>query len=323
MKRLLARIGSTRLSMAGFALLAAGTFVTGETGPAVSLWAVVLPLALLGVNLAAAIALRPALRRGGLGVFHLALLAFLLLAAWGRLTHLDGRVEVTQDALFEPGQMVVDRRGPWHDDGWKQLQFRQGTWEVDYAPGVRRQHTRSTLWLPGERQPRSVGDDTPLVIDGYRFYTTSNKGFAPLLSWQAPGAEPLHGVLHMPGYPLYEWKQEQAWTAPDGTPLRFWLRIERPIAENTAWTLSPHDVPTVLVVERAGVRRELRPGEAIEWPGGTLRYERLMGWMGYRVFYDPSMIPLLIVSLLGVAGLAWHLWGRVGRLAPAGQGAPA
>ena len=41
-----------------------------------------------------------------------------------------------------------------------------------------------------------VGDDTPLVLDGYRLYTTSNKGFAPLLTWQQNGAPAVHGVLH-------------------------------------------------------------------------------------------------------------------------------
>jgi hypothetical protein len=45
--------------------------------------------------------------------------------------------------------------------------------------------------------------------------------------------------------------------------------------------------------------------------------------MGYRIFYDPTLMPLLVVSLLGVAGLGWHLWRRVGRLAPGLQEAAA
>jgi cytochrome c biogenesis protein len=320
MTPLLQRLASLRLTLAGFGLLAAGTLAPLED-PRWSLWAVLLPLAGLGVNLAAAIVLRPALRRGGLGVFHLALLAFLLLAGWGRLTHFDARVEVPEEGLYDPGELVVTGQGPWHGEDWKRLQFRQGSWEVDYAPGVKRRHTRSTLWLPGETEPRRVGDDTPLVLQGYRFYTTPNKGFAPLLSWQpAGGAEPVQGVLHMPSYPLFDWKQENGWTAPDGTALRFHLRIERPLDEGKAWTLSPRDVPAVLVVEAAGLRRELRPGDTVALPHGTLRYERLMGWMGYRVFYDPTLIPLLLVALVGVAGLAWHLWRRVGRLQPAAEG---
>jgi hypothetical protein len=322
MNSALHRIASTRLTLAGFALLAAGT-LAGPQDPRLALAAIVAPLALLGVNLAAAIALRPALRRGGLGLFHVAMLVFLLLAGWGRLTHLDARIEVAEEGFYDPAQLAVTGQGPWHGDGWRHLQFRQGSWEVDYAPGVRRRHTRSTLWLPGEDAPRVVGDDTPLAIAGYRFYTTHNKGFAPLLSWQQDGMEPLRGVLHMPSYPLFDWKQENTWTAPDGTALRFHLRIEQPLDESRTWTLSPRDVPAVLVVEAGGVRRELRPGEALRLPQGELRYERLLGWMGYRVFYDPTLMPLLVVALTGIAGLAWHLWRRVGGQVPAAEGVPA
>lgn len=319
MKHVLQGLASTRFTLAGFALLAL-VIVAGLRSPAVPTLAYVAPLALLGLNLAAAIALRPALRRGGLGLFHFALLAFLLLAGWGRLTHFDARVEVAQEGFFDPALVEVTGQGPWHGEAWKRLQFRQGGWEVDYRPGVKRAHTRSLAWLPGEQEPRTVGDDTALVLAGYRFYTTPNKGFAPLLAWQATGAGAMQGVLHMPSYPMFDWKQEQAWTAPDGTALRFWLRIDRPIAPDAAWTLSPQDVPAVLVVEAAGVRHELRPGGALVLPSGTLRYERLLGWMGYRIFYGPTLLPLLAAALLGVAGLAWHLWRRTGRLAPGLQG---
>jgi cytochrome c biogenesis protein len=315
MNSLLRTLSAAWLTLAGFGLLA-GALLTGLHWPQFPVWAFVAPLALLGANLAAAIALRPALRRGGLGLFHAALLALLLLAAWGRLTHFDARVEIAQEGAFDPALVQLTGQGPWHGRAWQSLQLRQGAWEVDYRPGVRRAHTRSELWLPGEAMPRTVGDDTPLVISGYRFYTTPNKGFAPLLTWEAPGAPPLQGVLHMPSYPLFDWKQEQAWTAPDGTRLRFWLRIERPLADDAAWTLSPRALPAVLVVEAAGVRHELRPGDALALPAGRLRYEQLLGWMGYRIFYDPTLLPLLVTALVGIAGLGWHLRRRMAALAP-------
>jgi len=322
MKRLLHRIASPRLTLAGFALLAAGTLATYNR-PEAPAAAIVLPLALLAVNLAAAILVRPVLRRGGLGLFHIALLALLLLAGLGRLTHFDGRVEVAEDSFFDPAQVEIRGSGPWHGSGWKNLQFRQGKYEVDYAAGVKRSHTRSQVWADGEGGAtlRVVGDDTPLILDGYRFYTTHNKGFAPLLSWQPEGGEPVQGLINMPSYPLFDWKQENSWTAPDGTALRFWLRIERPLSERSAWTLVPRDMPAVLVVEAAGVRHELKPGQSIALPGATLRYERLAGWMGYRIFYDPTLVPMLIASLLGVLGLGWHLWRRGVQLLPSAQGA--
>jgi hypothetical protein len=322
MKRIAQYLASLRLTLGGFALLALGTLATHDR-PEAPAAAIVAPLALLALNLAAAIAVRPALRRGGLGLFHVALLALLLLVGVGRLTHFDARVEVTEDTLLEPGQIEVTGRGPWHGTGWQRLQFRQGTYEVDYRAGVKRSHTRSQVWLQGEDAPRVVGDDTPLVLDGYRFYTTNNKGFAPLLTWEPDGGEPVRGALHMPSYPLFDFQQENRWTAPDGRVLRFWLRIERRLPEQSAWTLDPHDMPAVLVVEVDAKRHELKPGESIQLPGATLRYGRLTGWMGYRIFYDPTLMPMLIVSLLGVLGLGWHLWGRGARLLPLREGVTA
>lgn len=319
MKQLLRTLASNRLMMAGFALLAVGTVASYKL-PGMPVAVLVAPLALLALNLAAAIAVRPALRRGGLGLFHACLLALMLLAGWGRLVHLDGRVEVTEGTVLDTAQIEVTAQGPWHGDAWRLLSFQQGLWEVDYAPRVWRTHTRSQVWLPGERTPLVVGDDTPLVLDGYRFYTTSNKGFAPVITWQPAGAEPVSGVLHMPSYPALEWKQEQSWKAPDGRELRFWLRVEARVPQDARWTLAPQSTPAVLAVSLDGQRHELRPGDAVQLPGATLRFERLNGWMGYKIFYDPTLIPMLLAALAGVAGLAWHLWHRAGALAPAPAG---
>lgn len=322
MNRLAHLLSSPKLTLCGFVLLAAGTLASYDR-PAVPAAAIVLPLALLAGNLAAALLGRPVLRRGGLGLFHLALLVLLVLVGWGRMTHLDGQVEVAEGAALDPSQIEVTGSGPWHGTAWRMLSFRQGPYDVAYAAGVRRAHTRSHVWLEGQDTPIVVGDDTPLILDGYRFYTTHNKGLAPLLTWQADGGEPVQGVLHMPSYPLFDWKQENSWTAPDGRPVRFWLRIDRALPEQAAWTLDPHDLPAVLVVEVDAGRHELKPGESIKLPGATLRYDRLTGWMGYRIFYDPTLMPMLVASLLGVLGLGWHLWGRSARLLPLPEGATA
>lgn len=340
MKRVLLRLphwlASSRLTLVGFALLGAGVLAT-YSKPDASAAPMVLPLALLALNLAAALAVRPELRRGGLGLFHAALLALLLLVATGRMTHFDGRVEVAEGAMLDPDRIEVTGSGPWHGDRWRRLQFRQGPYQVDYAAGVKRARTRSSVWPVDDQNgaqngaqtgaqsgvPDLVGDDTPLVLDGYRFYTTHNKGLAPMLTWQPAGGAAVQGVLHMPSYPLFDYQQENRWTAPDGTALRFWLRIEQPLPEHVAWTLDPHTLPAVLVVEAGGVRSELKPGDSVALRGATLRYDRLTGWMGYRIFYDPTLLPLFVVALLGVLGLAWHLWKRSAQILPLAEGVAA
>lgn len=322
MKNAARRLASPRLTMAGFAVLGAGTLANHNL-PDVPVAVIAGPLALLALNLAAALATRPALRRGGLGLFHVALLALIVLAGAGRMTHFDGRVEIAEGALLDPAQIEVTSRGPWHGSGWQGLRFRQGGYDVTYAPGVKRSHTRSAVSLEGQSSPVIVGDDTPLVMEGYRFYTTHNKGFAPLLAWQPAGGAAVRGVLHMPSYPLFDWKQENQWVAPDGSALRFWLRVDRPIPERSGWQLDPHEMPVTLVLEAGGARHELKPGASVELAGSTLRFERLLGWMGYRIFYDPTLMPMLGVALVGVFGLAWHLWGAKARLLPLKEGVAA
>jgi len=109
MSAALAFLASTRLMLAGLALLAAGMFAVHDD-PAAPAWPIVAPLVLLALNLAAAIGAHRRLRRGGLGVFHVALLALLVVAAGGRLARLEGRVELTEGQAFTADAMDVTLR---------------------------------------------------------------------------------------------------------------------------------------------------------------------------------------------------------------------
>lgn len=322
MKLWLRPLASVRVTCGLLVLLGVIAFA-GILAPARADGLIALPLSLLACNLAAAIACRPALRRGGLGLFHVCLLACMLLVGWGRLTHLDGRMRVVDGQEYDPAQVHVDAQGRWHGDGLQHVRFRQGPFKVTYAPGTRREHTTSlvaTADEPGAWQ--SVGDDTPLKIDGYRFYTTSNKGFAPVLTWTPRGGEPVTGAVMLPSYPLQDWEQVQQWQAPGGAHWKFALHLPK-VPENAAWTLDPARTDAMLVAESGGVRHELRPGAVVQTAEGTLRYEWLSGWMGYRIFYDPTLLPLLALSLLGVCGMAWHLWARSLRSLSAPAAVPA
>ena len=314
MTRVLAVVASPRLTIAAFAALGAaviGSYVSAS----VPAWTVALALGLLAVNLAAALFAKPSLRRGGLGVFHVALLGCLLLVAYGRLAHFSGRLAIADGQAFEPPMIETVSRGAWHGEAYRDLKFMQGPFTVSYAPGVRREHTRSQV-VVGDgagSTPFTVGDDQPLVLDGYRFYTTSNKGYAPILTWIGADRQPMSGAVMLPSYPLNDWQQEHRWTAPDGVEWRFWLRQSRPVDESKAWTLDPRRTDAVLIAERAGARFELRPGDEARGGFGVLRYEWLAGWMGYKVFYDPTLAPLLALSVVGVLGMAWHLVTTPGR----------
>jgi hypothetical protein len=117
----------------------------------------------------------------------------------------------------------------------------------------------------------------------------------------------------MPSYPLFDWKQEQSWRAPNGAVLRFWLRPDAPATTDARWRFEPSRAHATLVIDVDGRRSELRRGDAIDGPFGRLRYQGVAGWMGYRISRDPALLPLFWCAVIGVAGLAWHLLAKPSR----------
>jgi cytochrome c biogenesis protein len=266
-------------------------------------------LALLCLNLFAALVVHPAFRsRLPLLVAHLALLALVVLVAVGRLTAMDGRFELTQGASFD-GTLLESSAGPWHRDGLARLAFVHEGFDIDYAPGRRRGATRNRVrWLGEDGTPQEaiIGDHRPLVLDGYRIYTSPNKGFAPLISWRPHQGAAITGAVHLPSYPMHELRQSREWLLPDGRAVWVMLQFNQNLIDPD--TVSAFRLPQEhrLVVRLGGARAELLPGGTVALDGGTLVYEGLRTWMGYRVSYDPTLPWLLASSLLATLALAWH-----------------
>lgn len=311
-----AALASLRLTLAGFGLLAA-LLVYGRLTETPVDTAVAAPFALLAVNLIAALVANPRLRGHlGLLVFHLALAAIAGLAAIGRLAGLSGHVEVTEGTAFD-SRLVVANAGPLHRWRLDRVRFVQGGFDINYAPGMKREDTKSRVFIPGGTDGGEtvvVGDDRPLVIGGYRFYTSFNKGFAPLLRYAGANGEAVLGTVHLPSYPLNYYQQGNEWTPPDGSRrVKLWLHLPRPgYVEDARWRFRAPD-DAVLVVMDGGARRELRPGETMRLGAGTLRYEELRGWMGYTISYDPTVPWILGACAAGAVGLAWHVAGKLRR----------
>src|SRR3569623_1251316 len=235
MKRLLLPLASLRLTLVGMLLLAIGAALSYNNPATTPVWVLVVPMALLAVNLLAAIITNPRInRRGGLLTFHLALLGVVILAAIGRLTHLEAHIELLQDTAFSSKDIFDDSRGPLHRGKLDEISFVQGPYTVDYAAGMMRGLTHSQVRLPAGQ-----GGWETRVLGG---------------------------------------------------------------AKTTG----------LLVVNTGEQRLELIPGEAAKLPGGQLRYERLSTWMGYKIFYDPTLQALFIVAMSGVLGMAAHFWQKFG-----------
>jgi hypothetical protein len=310
------RLASLRLTLFILAGLAAGVLWTYHSQQRTTL-PLVLPLGLFAINLLAAIVVRPAFRRQpGLLVFHLALIAVLLLVAAGRLTYLRGHIGIATGAEAH-GALDQEERGPWHRDRLAQAIFTNEGFAIEYGPGLQRGATYNRVsWLDadGRRHAQVIGDTRALVLHGYRFYTIFNKGFAPVFTWIPPQGAAVSGAVNLPSYPLNDYRQALEWSPP-GTELSIWTLLEFEEA-----VLDP-DLPGhfrlperhSVVLRWADQRHDLVPGDTLALAEGTLRYDGLTTWMGYRVHYDWTVPWLFAACFIGIGGLGWFYWQRFSR----------
>lgn len=310
------RLSSLKLTLVGMILLGGGAALSYGNPVDVSVWVLIVPLAILAINLAAAILTNPRInRQPGLLVFHVCLFATVVLAGVGRLTHLDAHVEMALGQEFHRDLLLEVKSGPWHAGNLDKVEFTQGPYTVEYEAGLRRGLTHSEVLVPdvgGNMKPRDVGDDRPLVLERYRFYTTFNKGFSPIMTWIPDQGQPIAGRINMPSYPLYDYKQDNSWMPP-GTneEIKFWLQLDTGFTTEEAWVLDGRNASGVLVVTSKGKRTELNKGDEVRLEHGRLRYDDLTTWMGYRVFYDPTIQWLFYVTVAGVFGLTHFFWKKI------------
>lgn len=312
----LSYLSSLKLTLVGMILLGIGATLSYGNPVDVSVWVLIVPLALLAINLAAAILTNPRINhQPGLLVFHVCLLSTVILAGVGRLTHFDAHLELALGQAFSPDLLLEVQQGPWHAGDLDKVKFVQGPYTVEYDTGLRRGLTHNEVLVPGpngQMVPHDVGDDRPLVLERYRFYTTFNKGFSPILTWIPDKGAPITGRINMPSYPLYDYKQDNHWTPP-GTKeeIKFWLQLDTGLTLEKPWVLDGRNSSGVLVVTTKDKRIELNLGEEARLENGRLRYDQLTTWMGYRVFYDPTIQWLFFVTVTGVLGLAHYFWKKL------------
>lgn len=311
--RRLETLASLRLTLVILAMLGAGVLIAylSETH---TTWALVIPLVLVALNLVAAIATNGVFRRQtALLMFHLALIAIILLVAAGRLSYLKGHLELVEGAEFS-GELVDQEAGPLHWWRLDRVRFVNDGFRIDYAPGVRRGATRNRLRYVderGETREAVIGDNDALVLHGYRFYTSFNKGFAPAFLWQTRQGEAQLGAVHLPAYPAHEYRQAREWRLP-GTSRTVWVQLQFDDVILDPDKPSNFRIPErhALVVRIGDVRSELQPGQKLDLPEGRLEYVGLRTWMGYSVFSDWTTSWLLAASVVAVASLAVHFWRK-------------
>lgn len=307
-------LASLKLTLAALVFFAVGILYAYFSGERTTL-ALVPPLLLLSLNLIAAVATNPVFRRSGpLLLFHLALITLILLVAVGRLTYLRGHVELSEGEDFSGVLTEVDA-GILHWSGLDKVHFSNDGFKISYDVGVQRGKTRNAVRYidgDGHEQRAEIGDQIPLVLKGFRFYTSPNKGFAPAFVWYpAGGGPPMLGGVHLPSYPINEYRQARDWELP-GTAIKAWTMLQFDEIILNPETPSEFSLPSKYkVIMRIGeLRQELQPGDVIDLPQGRLVFDGLRTWMGYTVFYDWTIHWLLAVCTLAVVALGWHFWRK-------------
>lgn len=314
MSVLLARLASPKLTLAILAAIAASVLMT-EARWSGATEGLAVALSLVVVNLAAATIINPAFRRqSALLVFHLSLIAIILLVASSRLCYLKGHLELAAGESFA-GLLTDFEAGQWHRGQLDAAAFTNDGFAVNYDPGLLRGKTVNRVHWNDEngRAHRAViGDNHPLVLHGYRFYTSFNKGFAPAFLWlPKSGGQTVRGTVHLPSYPMHEAQQSIEWAPPNSTT-RIWttLHIDQPLLDPQK--VSHFALPSNyrLVVRAGEARYDLRPGDRVSLSDGILIFEGLSTWMGYMVFYDWTSPWLLASCLVAALSLAWHYWRK-------------
>ena len=319
MRTLVVRIASlkiTLLGIVGIIIVALATYRNPEFG---TVWLAV-PLAVLAVNLLAAILTNGAFRQqSALLVFHVCLLAVILLIAVGLLIRFDGHVELVEGEAFDAYAVEIVRKGALHRFVLDKVNFVQGRITVDYRPGLIRHNTRSNVIEVGTNgQTQEIGDGNSVTFGSYRFNTTFNKGWAVILRWSGDKGIVQRGSVNFPSYPEFEWKQANEWTTPGGEHLALELRLN-PVPGDSDWVLKSGESEFSLVISDARLdTHELKPGQSIRMTHGTLTVEELRLWMGYRIDFDPLLPWVFAAAMLALIALAVHFQLKFRAAVPAG-----
>ncbi|VAX15298.1 hypothetical protein MNBD_NITROSPINAE01-988 [hydrothermal vent metagenome] len=310
MRLLIERLASLQFTLVAILLLGAGALWTAyDVIP--SVWIVSVPLFLLTVNLVCASIVNPAFRASApLFVFHLGLVAIVILAALSRLTYLKGQVEVTEGVPFNYKNVGIES-GPWHNNRLDKVHFTNDGFTTEYFSDMTVGKTRNRVSYPGVdgmRKSLVIGNQNPLVIEGYRFYTTNNRGFAPLFTWiPADGREPLTGAKHLPRYPGMKDKQATSWKVPElGLDAFLMLVIEKEFLVEGKDSYFKKPEKYHLLVKIGDDTMQMRPGDRFKTEKGELVYRELRTWMGYSITGDWTMPWLVAASVIITVGATWY-----------------
>ena len=310
-------LGSNKLTLALLLLLIPATTLYQYVPKATGMTVLMIPSTALMINFVAAIIRRKILvNKPLLLLFHVSLFVLMIELVIGQLTYLKANTEVGTGETFT-GRLNNVQAGPWHRHGLTEGMFTNLGFTIKYHAGIQRDATINRIRLhDGSEEGRiiEIGDHVPLVLGHYRFYTSHNKGYAPVFTWQPKTGSPQVGSVHLPAYPLHEYEQAREWRLP-GSGLKIWTMLvieEELVPEDREFSFRTQ-YKHHLVLRIDDQRHVLKLGDELQLDNGVLRYETLSSWMGYTVDYDWTRPWLLATCLIALLSIGLHYLLRVFR----------
>ena len=281
--------------------------------------AMALPLSLLVLNLAASVLTHPRFRGDfPLLVFHLALLALVVLFTVGRLTYLYGSISVTRGMPFDG---VIDKldKGPFHPLEFNKLSFEHAGLSEEFQDDVGHflQLITKVRWLTEEGwKEADLGFGYPIVLNGYRIYPSARRGYTPMFHWKGKDGREELGAVQLFGPAESVMENTNDWIMPDGTAA--WLQLDKedkslPVRGTKRINMDTEGVKHKLILRVGDVRHELVLGGSVVLPNGTLTYVNLESWGGYSLIYDPTESWLIATILVAIGSLAVFYYRRFQR----------
>lgn len=308
------QLASARWTVLFFLLTAVAALAVAYQGVAPST-AMAVPFALLLANLSAAIFTHARFRADlPLLLFHLALVALIALIALARLTYMEGTTTLTSGTAFE-GQLLTEVRGPLHAGGLADVHFANEGFTENYSARGKLHATYNQLrWQDDAAQWHlaQIGDDHPLLIKGYKIFTTRYRGFSPLFMWQPVAGGEEYGTVQLPDPQDGGFAPAMDYKLPNGSDAWVMLDLKAQTEPGNARVdMGSKGLAHTLVLRVGDTRHVLRPGDQVELPGGKLRYVQLDSWMGYNIAYDLTRPWIIATILIGMGSLIWFYWRKL------------
>jgi len=309
--KLLAWLSGLPLTLLGLVTFLAGVLpvVTGYVSATSGL---ALGYSLLLINLVFAILVREKIKNNPfLLLFHMALLLMLLAVGVSRLTYFKGWVQIAVDhPITEPSGVIS--KGPWHPNRFTNTRVALKEFSAEYREGGSRKSQKSVIQV-GDNKLVRVDDAETADILGYQFTISKNLGFALEFMWIGSDGNLIQGVSHFPSIIAYPETQGIDLQLP-GVEKSIWIGLDI-VSKRQDFFTPEFRVPddySYTVMSTSGPLM-VTPNSAVSLPEGQLMLNGLVPWIGYDLYYDPSIYFLLFTSLIGVCALALFLWQRQGK----------